>query len=89
MSAQAGDLGDALKAAQDKADTDAQTARDLAAKLKAAQARLAALQAQPVIAAPPTTTVTRVVQQTAAPAASPSGEHEDGGEGGYGGGGDD
>jgi cytoskeletal protein RodZ len=78
VNAQADQLVDALKVAQDKANADADTAAALAAQLKAAQGKLAALQAQ---AAP--ATVTRVVTQTAAPSATagPTGEPGEGGGG--------
>ncbi len=79
VNAQANQLVDALKVAQDKANADADTAAALAAQLKAAQGKLAALQAQ--AAAP--ATVTRVVTQTAAPSATagPTGEPGEGGGG--------
>ncbi len=75
VSTQAAQLTDALKAAQDKASTDADTAAQLAAKLKAAEQKLASLQTQATGPA----TITRVVTQTAAPAAtaSPAGEGDD------------
>lgn len=72
VSAQASQLVDALKAAQDKANADSDTAAQLAAKLKAAQQKLAALQAQQ--AGPAT-----VTQTTAPTSAPPSGEGDDGG----------
>jgi hypothetical protein len=65
----AGELHDALAAAQQKAATDAKSAADLAAKLAAAQKRLATLQAQlsaPPPAAPP----------AAAPTAAPPAGHD-------------
>jgi chromosome segregation ATPase len=76
VSTQALQLADALKAAQDKATTDASTAAQLAAKLKAAEQKLVALQAQ--LGTPGT--VTQVVTQTAASTAAGTPTGDDGGE---------
>lgn len=79
VTAQAQQLVDALKAAQDKAKADAATAAGLAKQLAAAQAKLAGLQAQMAAAGAAPATATQVVTR---PAPTPSGEPGDGGTGG-------
>lgn len=69
VTSQAKDLANALQAANDQAQTDAQTASHLSEKLKAAEAKLATLEAQGA---------TQVATQTTT--SQYSGEHEGGGD---------